>query len=539
MKLKLLDLNNFAKELPEITSPKIVEYGKFSKDGLFSQQIFGPVKSYYCACNRSTYKGRTSDDFRCKFCGVEITSSEERRKRFAKIKLPFQVINPLFFNIIITYWSAAKKPILEMLLHEGKYFFNDKGFLEKYNEYEPQEGVDEDLLLSGLEGALVYIEYLIEIDDKPQIQFLKSYKDNITTDVILVIPPDFRPSGKNENGTTIYDEINELYKSIITRSNHVKNIPFAIDNSNEIYRTNFRYLQQSVLKLYDYIFSKLSKKNGLIRSHILGKRVDFSGRAVISPNPNLKLNECKVPYTMLMELMKPQLITYLVNRKICSRYNQAATLIDDCIAVKDTRLFRVVEDFCKGKICVLNRQPTLHRLGMLGFKMNIHMGNTIQIHPMVCPPFNADYDGDSFLGRVNINFPCDKAESMNVNSNSPLLTIDVRDLQYDSKLFTFESEKTNDDGVTVKTYTPNEDMEIMAIDRETGNYEPKKILNYTVHENINMYKVNDPSGRFDTFWASEDHSLLVYNENTGNIERSTPKELIEDPHGKFLMKHDR
>lgn len=409
MILELLNTDEISRDLPEITNPKIFESSKFSKDGLFSQQIFGPIKSYYCACNRATYRGRISKGKICDHCHVEITTSEERRRRFAKVKLPFPVMNPIFLYILTMNRPSLKTILLDVLYYKNVYFFNAEGKLVKLRE--TTDLVDETVeRLYGLNGTLKIIEKLIENDTRSEIQFIRDNFDKISIENVLIMPPDFRPSGNSNTGARVFDDINSIYSSLIIRSNHMKGVPYQVRESDDIYKTNFKHIQLNVILLYDYILEKLSKKKGLIRNNILGKRVDFSGRAVISPDPTLHLDECRVPYWMILEILKPQLVAHLVNRRVCKRYNQAVEIIENAISNKSLDLYEFVADFCKDKVCILNRQPTLHRLGVLGFKVTIHTGNTIQIHPMVCHPYNADFDGDAMA----IYFPVTKKSEKDI-----------------------------------------------------------------------------------------------------------------------------
>jgi DNA-directed RNA polymerase subunit beta' len=416
----MVNVDGFCEKLPEISSSKIFDSGKFFKEGLFSQQIFGPVKSYCCACSKNAYKGRGSGKSKCDICGVDITTSEERRKRFAKIALPFEVLNPMFYYMICTFKPSYKVIINELLSYKYAYKFDKDGFLLRHVPEPPDQSTEsteekppeqEEELLEGLSGVLKVIEKLIENNpDKEECKFINQNIHMLKMRNVIIIPPDFRPCGKSSDGFKIVDKINHLYISIIIRSNYIKDLKIRITEKDEIYRTNFKNIQSSVLTLYDYVLDKMSKKKGLIRSSILGKRVDFSGRAVISPDPTLRLNECGVPYFMLLEMMKPQLVSYLINRRVKKRYNQANKLIDDCIETQSYELFDYVDDFCKDQICVLNRQPTLHRLSILAFKIKPSRGNTIQIHPMVCDPYNADFDGDAMA----IYFPVTDASRKDV-----------------------------------------------------------------------------------------------------------------------------
>lgn len=406
MRLDVIDLDQVSATLPEIKNPKIFELKKFSRTGLFSTQIFGPLKSFHCSCSKQSYKGPRYGRKRCPTCGVDVISSDVRKKRFAKIELPFQVMNPLFFYLIAGNRSTIRKVITELLYYKAKYYFDSEGTLQRIPE---GEEVSEDIpnVLMGLNGVLQYIDVILgtgtpategedEITLRAELQYVKDHLDLLTLHNVLVIPPDFRPCGRGRTDNDfIADDINEKYSKILKISNELKNIPYVIQPTEDVYKTNFKYLQKLVFELYDYVLERMSKKTGLIRSNILGKRVDFSGRAVISPDPTLKLSECRLPYWMVLETLKPQLVTHLVNRRVCKRYNQAIKLIDESIQNNDTRFFDIVQDYCRDVVCVLNRQPTLHRLSVLAFKVKIHKGNTIQIHPMICNPFNADFDGDA------------------------------------------------------------------------------------------------------------------------------------------------
>jgi DNA-directed RNA polymerase subunit beta' len=281
-----------------------------------------------------------------------------------------------------------------LLAYTEEYYINEEDLLVKVVD---KSILPEDVVkFSGVMGAKSLIKKIIdENPEKPESTFLNNNMDSILIENVVVVPPDFRPCGTTETGTKVIDDVNKFYIRLVTQSNHLKNSLLSIEKCDDIYKDNFKYIQFLVISLYDYILEKMSKKTGLIRSNILGKRVDFSGRAVISPNPDLNLDECNIPYMMLLELLKPQLSSYLIKRRVCKRYNQAVKIIEDCIKEESDELYELAKEFCKGKVCVLNRQPTLHRMGILGFKMGIHLGKTIQIHPLVCPPLNADFDGDA------------------------------------------------------------------------------------------------------------------------------------------------
>ena len=411
MKLKTINIDRITADFPEIINPRMVENKRYSKDGLFSQQIFGPIKSYHCMCSKNSYKGPRFQDNKCPVCNVDIISSEVRKKRFAKIELPFKVLNPLFFYIYCQNRTTVKKIINEILYYSHVYYYDDEDELHKLPfEDEALKDIDNDKKLMGLSGVVKYIQKDLdqfdedddEVQIKDYIKYLKNNLDGITMKTVLVIPPDFRPCGQNSSKNYVADDVNDIYNRIIKISNELKNIPYELSEDEEIYKTNFRYLQKLVFELTDFVFDKMSKKTGLIRSNILGKRVDFSGRAVISPDPTLLIDECYLPYWMVLEIFKPHLISHFINRRICKRYNQAIKIIEEHIQNNDPTYFNIVQEFCSDKICVLNRQPTLHRMGILAFKIKLHLENTVKIHPMLCSPYNADFDGDQMAVYIPI-----------------------------------------------------------------------------------------------------------------------------------------
>jgi len=394
LSVELIDMDKWAKKLKPITNSKPFKNSSYTKDGLFSQQIFGPVKSYCCACKTNAYRGKRNRNKKCHKCQVVITSSDTRRQTFAKIELPFPILNPLFYFLAIKMKTTSKEILTNFLEYKERYYFNDEGELIKIPK---NADVEKNIyVLEGLDGAIKYIENLSENKLDDASEFIRDNKKALTISNVIVIPPKFRPCNRDSSGKFIMDNINKLYNQILIRSNLVKRSPVDMTDTDnvDIYKMNFVHLQKYSLELYNYVLDKLSKKDGLIRSNILGKRVDFSGRAVITPNPKLSLSECAIPYFMMLEIVKPQLTGYLVRQRVKKTYKAALDLIEECIKNRDFELYDHLCNFAKGKYCILNRQPTLHRLGMLGFEITITKGNTIEIPPMITAPFNADFDGD-------------------------------------------------------------------------------------------------------------------------------------------------
>ena len=206
-----------------------------------------------------------------------------------------------------------------LLSYQIAYFYDENDVLNKLTEdVQVSEGTE---ILRGLSGVIKIVDTLIESSPRPEYQYIRDNYDKITVNFSLVIPPDFRPLGSNRVDGHPPDFLNDIYGRLIKQCNHVKQLPITISPADEIFRTNFRQIQNLMIELYEYIMDKMSKKKGLIRSNILGKRIDFSGRAVISPNPDMKLDECRIPYSMLLEILKPQFSAYIVSQKLCKRYN--------------------------------------------------------------------------------------------------------------------------------------------------------------------------------------------------------------------------
>lgn len=396
MHLIPINIDKFSENLSEVSSPKILENHKFSKDSLFSQQIFGPIQSYKCACIRSVYRGPHSGIEKCKICGVDITSSEERNRRYAKIVLPFPILNPTVYMLIMKSKPSIKRNFDNLLYYKNKFIINDSGDLVKLLPEHMESGeVKEEDILFGLDGAVKYIEYLSENVNKKEFKFISKHLDILKINNVIVNPAAFRNYSKNKNKTYNMDKLNKFYVEILIRVKQIKNLPYKLDENHEVYKIFFRNIQYFVIGIFDYVIERMSKKNGLLRQNILGKRIDFSARCVISPNPELKLTECSLPYFVVLEVFKPMFTVYLVDRKVCKLYNEAFDLITDCLIKKKFDLFNYLEEFVKNRMCIINRQPTLHRLSMLAFYIRLNKGNTAQLHPLICSPLNADFDGDA------------------------------------------------------------------------------------------------------------------------------------------------
>ncbi len=400
---KLLDFQNFCENLQEITTTKIMNKKKFHPEGLFSEQIFGPMKNYTCQCG--TYYGISKSGNNCEICKVDIVNSNERRKRFAKIILPIPVINPIFYDLLIVLGGSNLKGALTELMKNDKsilYLDEDEHVITTNSELIPKNKET----WEGLNAIQKIIKDLANnlSEEIADWKLIKNNLDKLIINQIIVLPPDLRPAAKGiKKNNQIVDKINRFYMQILTKKESMKNTIIDIRTNKKLYYIYFKQLQKDVNELYHHILEKMSKKEGLIRGNILGKRIDFSGRAVITPEPTLKIDECILPYKMVLEIFKLQISKKLIEIGKFKLLNKAISFIDECIENSSPVLFDLCKLIIKDEVCILNRQPSLHRIGMLGFKIKISLDSVIKIHPMICAPLNADFDGDCIAVYVPIS----------------------------------------------------------------------------------------------------------------------------------------
>jgi DNA-directed RNA polymerase beta' subunit len=401
---KILDYTKFCENLPEVTSVKTMGKRRFHDQGLFSESIFGLVENYTCYCRK--YHGPSKVGQKCDECKIEITNSDERRKRFAQIRLPIPVVNPLFYDLLISLGGKSLKNSLNDLMRNEKsilYIIDEKIYVSCNPEMTPA-------------GVRVYekAEAIIKLVENSADELIaegfsewKVIKDNIGSlmiDRVLVLPPDLRPTTKieGEQSKQLMDQINRYYVQILTKKEVMRQTTININNNKDLYYTYFRQLQMVVNELYTHILDKLSKKEGLIRGNILGKRIDFSGRAVIVPDPTINIDECVLPYVMVLEIFKLQIAKRLIELGKYKLLNKAISAVEYCIEKNIPAFFDIAEYVTKDEVCILNRQPSLHRLSMLGFKIKVSLDNIIKVPPLICSPYNADFDGDQMAVYVPI-----------------------------------------------------------------------------------------------------------------------------------------
>jgi DNA-directed RNA polymerase subunit beta' len=408
----LLNFDEFCENLKEITTTKIYDKKKPHATGLFSEQIFGPEKNYTCQCG--TYWGISGSKTvegnigTCADCGVDIVNSNERRKRFAKIVLPIPVVNPLFYDLVVDLGGRKVKNLLDDLMKdENSILIFDEEDQEWRVDKQDPENIDRNALV-GTEAITILVkdiaEYKIETGDTKWEVVLENI-DQFVINKIIVLPPDLRPASKkiSKKGQVSSDKINRYYTQILTKKEAMAETPCDVRIDKNLYYNYYRQLQKDVNELYSYILEKMSKKEGLIRGNILGKRIDFSGRAVIVPDPTLSMEYCALPYLMFLELFKLKIAKKIIEFGKFKKINDAIDFIDNCIEVGNPVLFNICEEIAEDEVCLLNRQPSLHRLSLLGYKTKVTLEKIIKLHPLSCPPFNADFDGDQMAVYVPIS----------------------------------------------------------------------------------------------------------------------------------------
>jgi len=400
----LLDINKFSEELKQVSSTKMMSKKKFHPKGLFSEQIFGPVRNYTCQCG--TYYGISGAGGTCAICEVDIVNSDERRRRFARIVLPFPVVNPIFYELIVDIGGSKVKGLLDDLMK------NEQSILfvreDEYGVATSESAVPKDAekfeKIEAIGKLIGDLSHMFVEDGILEWKVIRDNLDKMFIHNVLVLPPDLRPAAKNiERNNQVVDQINRYYIQILTKKEIMRDTIVDIHRDKKLFYSYFTQIQKDVNELYSHIISKLAKKEGLIRGNILGKRIDFSGRAVIIPDPVLNLDECVLPYLMFLELFKLQISKKLIEIGRFKLLNDAIDFVDDCIETKSPVLYRVCEEIAKDEVCLLNRQPSLHRLSMMGFNVKISLDNVIKIHPLACPGFNADFDGDQMAVYIPIS----------------------------------------------------------------------------------------------------------------------------------------
>ncbi|WP_373841575.1 DNA-directed RNA polymerase subunit beta' [Limosilactobacillus sp.] len=436
----------------EVKKPETINYRtlKPEKQGLFDERIFGPTKDYECACGkykRIRYKGRI-----CDRCGVEVTSSKVRRERMGHIELAAPVSHIWYFKGIPSRMGLVldmSPRSLEEVIYFASYVVLDPGDtpLEKKQllseaDYRAKKQEYGNRFKAEM-GAAAVKKLLADVDLQKEANELKDVLKEATgqkrtrairrldileafiksgnkpewmvMDVIPVMPPDLRPMVQLEGGRFATSDLNDLYRRVINRNNRLKRL-LKLQAPGIIVQNEKRMLQEAVDALIDNgrrgrpvtgpgnrplksLSHLLKGKQGRFRQNLLGKRVDYSGRSVIDVGPSLKMNQMGLPVPMALELFKPFIMHELVKRGLSANVKAAKRKIDR----RDDDVFDVLEDVIKEHPVLLNRAPTLHRLGIQAFEPILVSGKSMRLHPLVCTAYNADFDGDQMAIHVPLS----------------------------------------------------------------------------------------------------------------------------------------
>ena len=439
----------------EVTKPETINYRtlKPERDGLFCERIFGPSKDWECYCGK--YKRVRHKGIICERCGVEVTDSKVRRERMGHIKLAAPVSHIWFLKGIPSYLGLLLDMTLkdlEQVIYFNNYVVLDGGEspfkklqLLNEEEYEDYMAENEDSELKVGIGAEAIKELLSEINVKElaeeirtelagnvnsvqkksklikRLRLLDSLISSETDptwmimDVLPVTPPDLRPMVQLDGGRFATSDLNDLYRRVINRNNRLQRL-LEMGAPEIIVRNEKRMLQEAVDALIDNgrrgrtvvgpnnralksLSNIIEGKQGRFRQNLLGKRVDYSGRSVIVVGPQLKLNQCGLPKEMAIELFKPFVVNKLIERGYVQNIKSAKKRIERSEAI----VWDILEEVIDGHPVLLNRAPTLHRLGIQAFEPILVEGRAIQLHPLVCTAFNADFDGDQMAVHVPLS----------------------------------------------------------------------------------------------------------------------------------------
>jgi DNA-directed RNA polymerase subunit beta' len=428
----------------EVTKPETINYRTFKPeiDGLFCEKIFGPAKNWECHCGK--YKQVRHQGLVCERCGVDITEARVRRHRMGYVDLLTPVTHVWYLKGVPSYLAhVLQKPLREV---EQIIYFNQSldDTVSGLDEYLSSE---DDFLLereSQKVGAEVLFNLLKDINLVDQIQInreimlcpdsdielkratrrIRILESFLSTNskpewmiltVLPIIPPGLRPMVQLEGGRFATSDLNELYRRVITRNNRLARL-LSIYAPEIVVRSEKRMLQEAVDALIDNgkrgpktvdmnnrplksLADTVEGKQGRFRQNLLGKRVDYSGRSVIVVGPSLELNQCGLPYEITVELFYPFIVHELINKGLAGTIRNAKKIIQS----NEPFLWNLIKKIIQGHPILLNRAPTLHRLGIQAFEPVLVRGRAIQLHPLVCPAFNADFDGDQMAVHIPLS----------------------------------------------------------------------------------------------------------------------------------------
>ena len=555
----------------EVTKPETINYRtlKPEQGGLFCERIFGPQKDWECHCGkykRIRYKGKV-----CERCGVEVTRAKVRRERMGSIELAAPVSHIWYFKTIPSRMGLVldiTPKALEQVLYFSQYIVTDPGttplekkqllnekqyrdMREKYeNDFEAGMGAEAiKKLLCEIDLDKTCDELRAELEDATgqksirllkRLEVLEAFRQSgnrpewMILDVIPVIPPDLRPMVQLDGGRFATSDLNDLYRRVINRNNRLKRL-LELRAPDIIVRNEKRMLQEAVDALIDNgrrgkpvtgpnnralksLSDMLKGKQGRFRQNLLGKRVDYSGRSVIVVGPELKMYQCGVPKEMALELFKPFVMKRLVETKAVTNIKSARKMVERA----STEIWDALEMVIKEHPVLLNRAPTLHRLGIQAFEPVLVEGKALKLHPLVCTAYNADFDGDQMAIHIPLSaeaqaearFLMLAANNLLKPSDGKPVTVPTQDMVLGSYYLTLV--KSDEKGANKIFRDKNE--AIMAYnDGIVG-----------LHAPIRVRMTND-KGEHGLVWCTV--GFIIFNESIpqdlGFVDRTDPKHALD------------
>ena len=555
----------------EVTKPETINYRtlKPEQGGLFCERIFGPQKDWECHCGkykRIRYKGKV-----CERCGVEVTRAKVRRERMGSIELAAPVSHIWYFKTIPSRMGLVldiTPKALEQVLYFSQYIVTDPGttplekkqllnekqyrdMREKYeNDFEAGMGAEAiKKLLCEIDLDKTCDELRAELEDATgqksirllkRLEVLEAFRQSgnrpewMILDVIPVIPPDLRPMVQLDGGRFATSDLNDLYRRVINRNNRLKRL-LELRAPDIIVRNEKRMLQEAVDALIDNgrrgkpvtgpnnralksLSDMLKGKQGRFRQNLLGKRVDYSGRSVIVVGPELKMYQCGVPKEMALELFKPFVMKRLVETKAVTNIKSARKMVERA----STEIWDALEMVIKEHPVLLNRAPTLHRLGIQAFEPVLVEGKALKLHPLVCTAYNADFDGDQMAIHIPLSaeaqaearFLMLAANNLLKPSDGKPVTVPTQDMVLGSYYLTLV--KSDEKGANKIFRDKNE--AIMAYnDGIVGLHAPIRV------------RMTDDKGHRGLVWCTV--GFIIFNESIpqdlGFVDRTDPKHALD------------
>ena len=558
----------------EVKKPETINYRtlKPEKDGLFCERIFGPTKDWECHCGKYKkvrYKGKVCDK-----CGVEVTRAKVRRERMGHIELAAPVSHIWYFKGIPSRMGLIldiSPRVLEKVLYFAAYIVTEPGdtplmkkqilteieyrdMREKYeDDFEASMGAEAiQALLKEIDLDKLSQELRAELKDASgqkrmriikRLEVVESFRVSgnkpewMIMDVVPVIPPEIRPMVQLDGGRFATSDLNDLYRRVINRNNRLKRL-LELGAPDIIVRNEKRMLQEAVDALIDNgrrgrpvtgpnnralksLSDMLKGKQGRFRQNLLGKRVDYSGRSVIVVGPDLKIYQCGLPKEMALELFKPFVMKRLVEDGLASNIKSAKKMVERA----KTEVWDVLEDIIKGHPVMLNRAPTLHRLGIQAFEPVLVEGRAIRLHPLVCTAFNADFDGDQMAVHVPLSAEAQaEARLLMLSANNLLkpqdgkpVTVPSQDMVLGSYYLTID--RDTEPGTGKVFASPDEAL--MAYDQGIVG----------IHAPIKVRMTKTVAGKTLTGIVDATPGRLIFNEripqDLGFVDRSDPSKQLD------------